>query len=69
MARLLWAARTDVGMIRSGNEDNYAVIATSEQGLFIVADGMGGQAITGVLHRDKYICSYIKQCRYNTARK
>jgi len=44
MARLVWAARTDVGMIRSGNEDNYAVIATSEQGLFIVADGMGGHA-------------------------
>src|SRR5262245_62505110 len=25
MVRLLHAARTDVGMIRSGNEDNYAV--------------------------------------------
>jgi serine/threonine protein phosphatase PrpC len=44
MARLVWAARTDVGMIRSGNEDNYAVNATSERGLFIVADGMGGHA-------------------------
>jgi protein phosphatase len=44
MARLVWAARTDVGMIRSGNEDNYAVSATTGQGLFIVADGMGGHA-------------------------
>lgn len=44
MARLVWAARTDVGMIRSGNEDNYAVDASSERGLFIVADGMGGHA-------------------------
>jgi protein phosphatase len=44
MVRLLYAARTDVGMIRSGNEDNYAVNATSERGLFIVADGMGGHA-------------------------
>ena len=44
MARLVWAARTDVGMIRSGNEDNYAVNATGEHGLFIVADGMGGHA-------------------------
>ncbi|HWH50950.1 MAG TPA: Stp1/IreP family PP2C-type Ser/Thr phosphatase [Gemmatimonadaceae bacterium] len=44
MVRLLYAARTDVGMIRSGNEDNYAVNATTDRGLFIVADGMGGHA-------------------------
>jgi len=36
------AARTDVGLIRSGNEDNYTV--TPERGVFIVADGMGGHA-------------------------
>jgi serine/threonine protein phosphatase PrpC len=44
MVRLLHAARTDVGMIRSGNEDNYSVIASGDRGLFIVADGMGGHA-------------------------
>ncbi len=44
MVRLLHAARTDVGMIRSGNEDNYAVNAGIDRGLFIVADGMGGHA-------------------------
>ena len=44
MARLLYAARTDVGMIRSGNEDNFAVDASADRGLFIVADGMGGHA-------------------------
>jgi PPM family protein phosphatase len=36
------AARTDVGLIRSGNEDNYTV--APDRGIFIVADGMGGHA-------------------------
>jgi len=44
MVRLFHAARTDVGMIRSGNEDNFAVNASGDRGLFIVADGMGGHA-------------------------
>lgn len=44
MVRLLHAARTDVGMIRSGNEDNFAVRARGNRGLFVVADGMGGHA-------------------------
>ena len=42
--KLIHAARTDVGMIRSGNEDNFAVHPTSAGGLYIVADGMGGHA-------------------------
>ena len=42
--KLLHAARTDVGMIRSGNEDNFTVDATPTRGIFIVADGMGGHA-------------------------
>ena len=42
--KLLYAARTDVGMIRSGNEDNFTVDASPSRGLFIVADGMGGHA-------------------------
>ncbi|MBA3344083.1 MAG: Stp1/IreP family PP2C-type Ser/Thr phosphatase [Gemmatimonadales bacterium] len=36
------AARTDIGIVRSGNEDNYLMLA--ERGIFIVADGMGGHA-------------------------
>jgi PPM family protein phosphatase len=42
--KLTYAARTDVGMIRSGNEDNFAVDANGSRGIFIVADGMGGHA-------------------------
>ena len=36
------AARTDIGIVRSGNEDNYLMLA--DRGVFIVADGMGGPA-------------------------
>lgn len=39
-----FAARSDVGMIRSGNEDSFSAHATKERGLFVVADGMGGHA-------------------------
>ena len=34
-------ARTDVGRVRSGNEDNLFVEADPRRGIFIVADGMG----------------------------
>ena len=32
--------RTDTGMVRKNNEDNFAILA--ERNLFVVADGMGG---------------------------
>ena len=37
-------ARTDVGIVRSGNEDNFFAEADEKRGVFIVADGMGGHA-------------------------
>ena len=40
--RYTCAGRTDVGVIRSGNEDNYLMAV--DHGVFIVADGMGGHA-------------------------
>lgn len=36
------AGRTDVGVIRSGNEDSFRMIP--DRGIFVVADGMGGHA-------------------------
>ncbi|HEX6058922.1 MAG TPA: Stp1/IreP family PP2C-type Ser/Thr phosphatase [Gemmatimonadaceae bacterium] len=42
--QLEFAARSDIGMIRSGNEDSFFADADQARGLFIVADGMGGHA-------------------------
>jgi serine/threonine protein phosphatase PrpC len=36
------AGRSDVGIIRSGNEDSYLMLP--DRGIFVVADGMGGHA-------------------------
>ena len=44
MLRLKFAARSDVGMIRSGNEDSYDADYNANRGVFVVADGMGGHA-------------------------
>jgi serine/threonine protein phosphatase PrpC len=40
--RFTCAGRTDVGIVRSGNEDNYLMMP--DRAVFIVADGMGGHA-------------------------
>ena len=37
-------ARTDVGIVRSGNEDNFFAEADEKRGVLVVADGMGGHA-------------------------
>ncbi|MDZ4675748.1 MAG: Stp1/IreP family PP2C-type Ser/Thr phosphatase [Gemmatimonadota bacterium] len=40
--RFTCAGNTDVGVVRTGNEDNFLV--DHQHGVFIVADGMGGHA-------------------------
>jgi protein phosphatase len=42
LVEILYGGKTDVGMVRSNNEDNFSI--DEELGLFIVADGMGGHA-------------------------
>lgn len=41
---LTYASRSNVGMIRSGNEDSVFADANAHRGVFMVADGMGGHA-------------------------
>ena len=40
--RISCAGNTDVGVVRSGNEDSYLMVP--DRGIFVVADGMGGHA-------------------------
>lgn len=49
MPPLRWAALSDVGLKRESNEDSFKANAT--EGLFVVADGMGGHAAGEIASR------------------
>lgn len=64
-SRLASAAKTDVGLKRTNNEDNYAIVQSA--GLYVLADGMGGHASGQVAstmcvsHIAQYICETARQ--------
>lgn len=63
--KLVWAAKTDVGLKRQRNEDNFCMVPS--QGLYVLADGMGGHSSGQVAstlcvkHVSQFVCEMAKQ--------
>ncbi len=64
-----YAAITDVGMKRHNNEDSYIVNENYSDGIFIIADGMGGHNAGEIasLEACRIVESYILQSEGNLA--
>lgn len=56
--KLTYAGKTDIGLVRTGNEDSFKI--DSDLNLFIVADGMGGHQAGEVASSDA--CETISYC-------
>ncbi len=58
--RIEIGARTDVGRVRENNEDSFRLV--SELGLFVLSDGMGGQAY-GEMASQIAVDTVVAHCR------
>ena len=67
--RLKSAGKTDVGLKRTENEDNFIMLP--DQGLYVLADGMGGHAsgkmasTLAVTHITEFVCVTAKQPNFS----
>lgn len=61
-----WYGLSDIGEVRSRNEDAWA--ALDMQGVFVLADGMGGHPAGDIASTQavRYICQYMKKRSFNT---
>lgn len=56
--KLSVAGKTDIGLVRTGNEDNFRIVEESD--LFIVCDGMGGHQAGEVASLEA--CDIVESC-------
>ena len=59
--------KTDIGLKRTHNEDNYTIV--EELGLYLVADGMGGHNAGEVASRNPTLANALNQLEASRRRR